>query len=91
MAGGAGERMRRSGEDVPKPMVAVLGIPLVEWNVTALLRAGITDVALVVAASGDAADQVTAWRRLVAPSWLGRAAAGRRRWSSPCRWATPVH
>jgi NDP-sugar pyrophosphorylase family protein len=61
MAGGAGERMRRSGEDVPKPMVTVLGIPLVEWNVLALQRAGITDVAIVVAASGAAADQVRAW------------------------------
>ena len=76
MAGGAGERMRRSGEDVPKPMVAVLGIPLVEWNVTALLRAGITDVALVVAASGDAADQVTAWA-VSRGSFLAGASGGR--------------
>ncbi len=61
MAGGAGERMRRSGEPVPKPMVQVAGRPLVEHNLLALLKAGVRDVAVVVGASGEAAELVSAW------------------------------
>lgn len=61
MAGGAGERMRRSGEPVPKPMVQVAGRPLVEHNLRALLKAGVRDVAVVVGASGEAAELVSAW------------------------------
>ena len=61
MAGGAGERMRRSGEPVPKPMVQVAGRPLVEYNLLALLKAGVRDVAVVVGVSGEAAELVSAW------------------------------
>jgi len=60
MAGGTGERMSRSGEVVPKPMVPVLGVPLVERNLAALLRAGVLRVVVVVGA-GPAADLVQAW------------------------------
>lgn len=52
VAGGAGERMRRSGGAVPKPLVPVRGVSLLERNVLALLRAGITDIHVAVPADG---------------------------------------
>ena len=48
VAGGAGERMRRSGSPVPKPLVPVRGVPLLEHNVITLLAAGVTDVRIAV-------------------------------------------
>ena len=50
MAGGQGTRMQASGEPTPKPLVSVLGAPLVERNVISLLRFGIVDVRVVLAA-----------------------------------------
>jgi NDP-sugar pyrophosphorylase family protein len=50
MAGGRSSRMRASrGEGRHKGLVPVLGVPLLERNVSALLSAGIRDVVLVVA------------------------------------------
>jgi NDP-mannose synthase len=49
MAGGRGERMKRSGAPVPKPLVTVRGATLLERNVWALLRSGIADVHVAVA------------------------------------------
>jgi mannose-1-phosphate guanylyltransferase len=40
MAGGRGERMRRSGVDAPKPLVTVAGTSLLERNVRVLLHWG---------------------------------------------------
>jgi mannose-1-phosphate guanylyltransferase/phosphomannomutase len=40
MAGGRGERMRASGNTVPKPLVPVCGVPLLERNLVTLLEAG---------------------------------------------------
>ncbi len=60
MAGGAGERMSRSGEAVPKPMVPIVGVPLVERNLLALLRAGVRRVVVVVGTNA-AAEPVSAW------------------------------
>jgi NDP-mannose synthase len=51
VAGGAGERMRRSGGAVPKPLVPIRGVSLLERNVLALLRAGITDIHVAVSAA----------------------------------------
>ncbi len=51
MAGGAGERMRRSGSAVPKPLVTVAGKPLLEWNLLALLQAGLRDIHVSVSAA----------------------------------------
>ena len=50
MAGGRGERMRSSGRPVAKPLVAVRGVPLLERNLTAVLRAGLTDIVVSVPA-----------------------------------------
>jgi 8-oxo-dGTP pyrophosphatase MutT (NUDIX family)/GTP:adenosylcobinamide-phosphate guanylyltransferase len=45
MAGGRGERMRTStGRDVPKPLVEVRGVSLLERNLTMLLMAGVRDI-----------------------------------------------
>jgi NDP-sugar pyrophosphorylase family protein len=55
MAGGRGERMRASsGSRLPKPLVPVQGVPLLERNLVMLLRAGFRD--LYVAVSQQAPD-----------------------------------
>jgi NDP-sugar pyrophosphorylase family protein len=51
MAGGQGARMRAGGVTVPKPLVPVAGVPLVERNVCALLHHGFRDLAVVVPAA----------------------------------------
>jgi NDP-mannose synthase len=48
MAGGQGERMRRSFGPTPKPLVPVLGIPLLERNLMMLIRQGLRDVVISV-------------------------------------------
>lgn len=52
MAGGRGERMARSGVADPKPLVAVQGRSLLEWNLRQLIAAG-TDRVLVSVAAAD--------------------------------------
>jgi mannose-1-phosphate guanylyltransferase/phosphomannomutase len=44
MAGGRGERMKPAGGTVPKPLVPIRGVPLLERNLLMLLAAGIRDV-----------------------------------------------
>jgi NDP-sugar pyrophosphorylase family protein len=48
MAGGRGERMRASGVELPKPLVPVAGVPLIDWNLRALLRRGFDDIIVAV-------------------------------------------
>lgn len=60
MAGGEGRRMVTGGQTIPKPLVPVLGVPLVERNVWAFLRSGITDIRVVVSAR-DAGLAVSRW------------------------------
>jgi NDP-sugar pyrophosphorylase family protein len=48
MAGGGGERMRASGVELPKPLVPVAGVPLIEWNLRALLLHGLDQVVVAV-------------------------------------------
>jgi dTDP-glucose pyrophosphorylase len=50
MAGGHGERMRASGRSTPKPLVRVRGVPLLERNLYALLRAGLEEIVVSVPA-----------------------------------------
>ena len=54
MAGGAGERMRRSGVQRPKPLLAVGGEPLLARCFGALLAAGVSD--LMVTTPGTLTD-----------------------------------
>jgi NDP-mannose synthase len=51
VAGGSGERMRRSGCIAPKPLVPIRGVTLLERNILALLRADITDIYVAVSAA----------------------------------------
>jgi mannose-1-phosphate guanylyltransferase/phosphomannomutase len=51
MAGGQGERVRRSIGPIPKPLLPVLGIPLLERNLTMLVRQGLRDVVVSVPGS----------------------------------------
>jgi NDP-sugar pyrophosphorylase family protein len=60
MAGGSGERMRASGETTLKPLVPVMGVPLVERNLMAMLRARLTDVRIVVSRD-PAAEPIRRW------------------------------
>ncbi len=53
VAGGAGERMRRSGGLLPKPLVPIRGVSLLERNLLALRRAGLTDLHVAVSAGAD--------------------------------------
>jgi NDP-sugar pyrophosphorylase family protein len=48
MAGGSGERMKASGGAVPKPLVPVCGVPLLERNLVMLLEAGFRDLYVAV-------------------------------------------
>lgn len=54
VAGGAGERMRRSGSETAKPLVVVGGRPLLQHNVETLLDHGFTDIAIAVSAEQPA-------------------------------------
>jgi len=57
MAGGRGERMRRSGLEMAKPLVRIRGVTLLEWNLFALLGSGLTEIVVSVAAdSHDVAE-----------------------------------
>ena len=44
LAAGRGERMRPLTDSCPKPMLKVLGIPLIEYHIRHLAQAGIKDV-----------------------------------------------
>lgn len=48
MAGGRGDRMSASGGPTAKTLVEVVGVPLLERNVHALLRAGVRDMVVSV-------------------------------------------
>ncbi len=61
LAAGRGERMRPLSDTTPKPLLKVLGKPLIEWHLDALARAGVREVVVntawleeqIVAALGD--------------------------------------
>jgi NDP-mannose synthase len=50
MAGGRGERLKASGTLLPKPLAPVLGVPVLERNLLALLAAGFRDLVVAVPA-----------------------------------------
>ena len=52
-AGGKGMRLRPATEDVPKPMLAVAGVPMVERLVRALVRAGADRLTVVTGHRGE--------------------------------------
>ena len=48
MAGGRGERMKPAGGAVPKPLIPIRGVPLLERNLLMLLAAGFRDIWVAV-------------------------------------------
>ncbi len=48
MAGGRGSRMANMTDDCPKPMVRMLGKPILEYEIECLRRQGITDIIISV-------------------------------------------
>ena len=60
---GAGSRLRASGEMLPKPLVPILGRPLISYVVDALEKVGVRNLHAVIGAEGDAL--VAALRPLV--------------------------
>lgn len=53
LAAGRGERMRPLTDNCPKPLLKVNGIPLIEYHVTNLVRAGITNIVINYAWLGE--------------------------------------
>lgn len=53
LAGGKGTRLAEVAADIPKPLVPVLGRPVLEYQVENLRRSGITEMTLVVGYLGQ--------------------------------------
>ncbi|MBR1575193.1 MAG: HAD-IIIA family hydrolase [Bacteroidales bacterium] len=53
MAGGKGTRIASLRNDIPKPMIPVLGKSVLEWQIESLKRAGLDDITLVIGHLGD--------------------------------------
>jgi N-acetyl-alpha-D-muramate 1-phosphate uridylyltransferase len=53
LAAGRGERMRPLSDTTPKPLLEVRGKPLIVWQLRALARAGIRDIAINVSHLAD--------------------------------------
>jgi len=61
MTGTAAEHTHRAEGTMSGPMACVLGVPLIERNLMALLKAGISEVAVMVAGSRLGPGPVRAW------------------------------
>ena len=48
MAGGRGTRIAKINSEVPKPMISILGKPILEYQIEVLKEQGYTDIILVV-------------------------------------------
>lgn len=53
LAGGKGTRLREVSAELPKPLVPILGKPVLEYQVECLRRSGVTDIVLVVGHLGE--------------------------------------
>ncbi len=53
MAGGKGTRLQTVASDVPKPMVPILGKPILEYQINNLQKCGVKEITLVVGYLGD--------------------------------------
>ena len=53
MAGGMGTRIASVRSDVPKPMISILGKPILEYQIENLKACGITDITLVIGHLGN--------------------------------------
>lgn len=58
MAGGKGTRLRAiTNDEIPKPMAPIAGKPILQWQIEALRRGGVTDVILVVGHLGEKVEE----------------------------------
>lgn len=48
MAGGRGTRLKSVAADIPKPMVPVLGKPILEYQIESLVKSGIKNITIIV-------------------------------------------
>ncbi len=48
LAGGFGKRLKPLTNDRPKPMIEVLGVPILEWQIDWLHRHGINEMVICV-------------------------------------------
>ena len=53
MAGGKGTRIASVRSDIPKPMIPVLGKPILEWQIECLKKNGITDILIGIGHLGN--------------------------------------
>ncbi len=53
MAGGKGTRIREINSEVPKPMIPILGKPILQYEIETLKSQNITDIVLVVGYLGE--------------------------------------
>ena len=53
MAGGRGTRIASVRSDIPKPMIPVLGKPILAYQIAVLQRQGITDITLIIGYLGN--------------------------------------
>lgn len=53
MAGGKGTRLHSVAADIPKPMVPILGRPVLEYQIESLKKSGIRDIILVIGHLGE--------------------------------------
>ena len=72
LAAGLGERMRPLTDSTPKPLLVVGGRALICWQISALVRAGITDIVINLCYRGD---------QIVAALQDGKALGARIRYS----------
>lgn len=64
MAGGRSSRMRATGDPLHKALVPVLGVPMLERNICALIGRGFRDITVAVAANETAIENFIAGRGL---------------------------
>lgn len=53
MAGGKGTRIREINSEVPKPMISVLGKPILQYQIETLARQGVSSIILVIGYLGN--------------------------------------
>jgi bifunctional N-acetylglucosamine-1-phosphate-uridyltransferase/glucosamine-1-phosphate-acetyltransferase GlmU-like protein len=51
-AGGKGTRLQSIAGPLPKPMVAIGGKPILQWQIEGLVKSGITDIVIVISPNG---------------------------------------
>ena len=65
MAGGKGTRLQSlTNDEIPKPMVPVLGKPLLQWQIECLRDQNVTDIVIVVGHLGENTGILSGWRQL---------------------------